>query len=126
MRIDRTGGTRLVLLTKRYVFKIPRMGSWKHFVQGMLSNLTEGQWKGCKNPHLCPIAYSNRFGLMVMMHRAGPVEDVELFNSDLQRLYDDVDADEYRTLDRDFFEYDAMPKNFGYLNGKLVKIDYGV
>ena len=126
MRIDRTGGTRLVLLTKRYVFKIPRMHSWKQFVQGMLSNLTEGQWKGYDNEHLCPIAYSNRFGLMVVMHKAEPVEDERLFKSDLQKLCDDVDGDENRTLDRDFFEYDAFPKNFGYLNGKLVKIDYGV
>lgn len=126
MKVNRTGGTRVVLITKKYAIKFPRFNSWKAFVQGMLSNMTEGQWKGYDNKHLCPIAYSNRFGLMVVMHRAEPVEDEELFNSNLQKLYDDVDSDEYRTLDRDFFEYDAFPKNFGYYKGKLVKIDYGV
>lgn len=88
--------------------------------------MTEGQWKGCGNEHLCPIAYSNRFGLIVVMRKADPVEDEDTFNSDLQKLYDDIDSDEERTLERDFFEYDALPKNFGYYNGKLVKIDYGV
>lgn len=126
IQINKSGGTRLILLTKRYVFKIPRMNSWKHFVQGMLSNLTEGQWKGYDNPHLCPITYSNCLGLLVVMRTAKPVEDEELFKSDLQKLYDDIDDDEYRTLDRDFFEYDAFPKNFGYYKGRLVKIDYGV
>lgn len=126
MKVKTNGGTRIVILTKKYAFKIPRLGSWRQFVQGMLSNLTEGQWKGYDNEHLCPIAYSNRFGLMVVMHRAEPVENEELFNSDLQKLYDDVDGDEERTLDRDFFEYDSFPKNFGYYKGKLVKIDYGV
>lgn len=126
MRINRTGGTRIVVITGRYAIKFPRFNSWKAFVQGMLSNMTEGQWKGFDNERLCPIAYSNRFGLMVVMHKADPVEDEEAFNSDLQKLYDDVDSDEERTLDRDFFEYDSFPKNFGYYKGKLVKIDYGV
>lgn len=126
MKVNRTGGTRVVLITKKYAIKFPRFNSWKAFVQGMLSNMTEGQWKGFGNEHLCPIAYSNRFGLMVVMHKAESVEDEELFNRDLQKLCDDVDNDEDRTLDRDFFEYDAFPKNFGYYKGKLVKIDYGV
>ncbi|QIN97808.1 hypothetical protein PhiZZ30_147 [Serratia phage PhiZZ30] len=126
MKLIKSGGTRWVLLTRKYAIKFPIPKTWKYFVQGMLSNLTEGQWKGYDNKHLCPIAYSNRFGLMVVMHKAEPVEDKELFKSDLQKLYNDVDGDECRTLDRDFFEYDAFPKNFGYYKGRLVKIDYGV
>ena len=126
MKVNRTGETRVVLITKKYAIKLPRFNSWKEFVHGMLSNMTEGQWKGYDNEHPCPIAYSNRFGLMVVMHKAEPVEDEGLFNSDLQELYDDVDNDDYRTLDREFFEYDALPKNFGYYKGKLVKIDCGV
>lgn len=126
MKVKTNGGTRIVILTKKYAFKLPRLGSWKQFVQGMLSNMTDGQWKGYDNEHLCPIAYSNRFGLVVVMHKAEPVEDEKRFNSDLRKLYDDVDGDEERTLDRDFFEYDAFSKNFGYYKGKLVKIDYGV
>lgn len=126
MKVNRTGGTRIVIITNKYAIKLPRFNSWKAFVQGMLSNMTEGQWKGYDNKYLCPIAYSNRFGLIVVMHKAEPIECDELFKHDLQKLYDDVDSDEHRTLDRDFFEYDAFPKNFGYYKGKLVKIDYGV
>ena len=128
MHINKTGGTRVVLLTKNYVFKIPRMGSWKQFVQGMLSNITEGQWKGFKNEHLCPITYSNRLGLLVIMRRAKAVEHTGLFWVNLAELYAKVDAEEpgdYH-LDKGFFDYDAAPKNFGYHKGKLVKIDYGV
>lgn len=46
---------------------------------------------------------------------------------DLSDLYAFLDTDESDCgLDRDFFEYDASLKNFGYYNGRLVKIDYGV
>lgn len=127
MQINKTGGTRYVLLTKRYVFKLPRTNSWKAFVQGMLSNLTEGQWKDYGNTNLCPIKYSNRLGLLVVMARAREVKDLDKYKADLERLMDEESAgtDPY-SLGADFFEYDAAPKNFGYLNGRLVKIDYGV
>ena len=126
MRLIKSGGTRWVLLTRKYAIKFPIPKTWRTFVQGMLSNMTEGQWKGFNNKHLCPIAYSNRFGHMIVMHKAEPVVDEKLFIRDLQKLYDEVDSDENRTLDCDFFEYDAFPKNFGYYKGTLVKIDYGV
>lgn len=121
MHINRSGGTRIVLITNKYVIKFPRFNSWKSFVQGMLSNMTEGQWKGYDNPHLCPITYSDRLGLLVVMRRAKPVQHTGLFWVELEKI-----LVEESTLDRDFFEYDATPKNFGYLGGRLVKIDYGV
>ena len=125
--VKTNGGTRIVVLTKKYAFKIPRLGSWKQFVQGMLSNMTEGQWKDVGNKHLCPIKYSNRFGLLVVMDRAERVIDEDKFKADLAKLIESesegVDPSE---LGADFFEYDAFPKNFGYIDGRLVKIDYGV
>lgn len=115
-------------MTKRKVFKIPRLGSWKQFVQGMLSNITEGQWKDYGNRRLCPITYSNRFGLLVVMERAKPVMHEGLFWVELEKLYTEVDSgkESQSRLSREFFDYDASPKNFGYINGVLVKIDYGV
>lgn len=125
MKIIRSGGTRLVILTKKYAIKLPRANTWKNFVQGMLSNITEGQWKGYDNKFLCPIKYSNKFGLVVVMTRARPVNHKGLFWIELERLYTYA-SNEPQKLDKDFFEYDALPKNFGYYNGHLVKIDYGV
>lgn len=128
MRLVCSGGTRIVFVTRKHVFKFPRVGSWKQFVQGMLSNITEGQWKNFNNPHLCPIKYSNRLGLLVVMQRALPVHHKGLFLVELERLYSQVDLEKESPyyLSRDFFDYDAFPKNFGYINGNLVKIDYGV
>lgn len=127
MKIKRNGGTRIVILTERLALKFPRIDSWKHFVQGMLSNMTEGQWKDYGNRNLCPIKYSNRFGLLVVMVRAQEVTDEAKFKEDLSQLLEDeskgVDPCE---LGVDFFEYDDFPKNFGYIDGRLVKIDYGV
>lgn len=127
MKVKTNGGTRIVILTKNYVFKFPRFGSWKQFVQGMLSNLTEGQWKGYRNKHLCPIKYSNKLGLLVVMVRADKVIDEDKFKEDLAKLIDlESEGFDPCKLGADFFEYDAFPKNFGYYKGHLVKIDYGV
>lgn len=120
MKVNKTGGTRIVIITKRYAIKFPRFNSWMAFVQGMLSNMTEGQWKDYPDKHLCPIHYSNRFGLIVVMARAKEIENEGLFWCELESLYHSC------SLNRDFYEYDAFPKNFGYYNGRLVKIDYGV
>lgn len=125
MKLIKSGGTRWVILTRRYAIKFPIPTTWKRFVQGMLSNLTEGQWKDYQNKFLCPIKYSNRFGLIVVMQRAKPVNHDGLFWVELERLYAQS-SNEPGAIARDFFEYDAYPKNFGYINGQLVKIDYGV
>ena len=127
MKVNRSGGTRIVILTERLALKFPRINSWKHFVQGMLSNMTEGQWKDYGNRHLCPIKYSNRFGLLVVMVRAQEVTDKEKFKEDLSQLLEDESKGiSPYDLGVDFFEYDGFPKNFGYIDGRLVKIDYGV
>lgn len=120
MRLIKSGGTRWVLLTRRYAIKFPIPKTWKHFVQGMLSNLTEGRWKDYPDKHLCPIHYSNRFGLLVVMARAKEIEHDGLFWCELESLYHSC------KLSKEFYEYDAFPRNFGYYKGTLVKIDYGV
>ena len=126
MEIKINGGTRIVLLTKRFAWKLPRFDSWKCFVQGMLSNMKEGQWKDFGNKHLCPIKYSNRFGLLVVMVRAQEVTDEKKFKEDLSQLLEEesegIDPCE---LGASFFEWDGFSKNFGYIDGNLVKIDYG-
>lgn len=127
MKVNRTGGTRVVLITKKYAIKFPRFNSWKQFVQGMLSNMTEGQWKDYGNKNLCPIKYSNKFGLLVVMVRACEVVDEDKFKADLSNLVErESEGVDPCELGAEFFEYDAFPKNFGYIDGRLVKIDYGV
>ena len=118
--LNKSGGTRWVILTKRYAIKIPILSSWKSFIQGLLSNIIEGQWKGFPDKHLCPIHYANGLGLIIIMARASRVRHEGLFRCELESLYSTC------TLPRDFYKYDAYPKNFGYHKGILVKIDYGV
>lgn len=120
MKLIRSGGTRWVVLTKNHAIKFPIPTTWKRFIQGLLSNITEGQWKGMDKKYLCPIVYTNRFGLLVIMKRCEPVRHEGLFWVELESLYSECE------LGRNFYEYDAFPKNFGYYKGRLVKIDYGV
>lgn len=126
MKLKTNGSTRIVLLTKRFALKFPRVDSWMSFVQGMLNNLTEGRWKDYGNKHLCPIKYSNKFGLLVVMVRAQEITDNKRFKEDLLQLVEDESKGiNPCELGGDFFEYDASPQNFGYIDGQLVRTDYG-
>lgn len=117
MKLKNNGSTRIVLLTKRFALKFPRIDSWMCFVQGMLSNLTEGKLKDYGNQHLCPIKYSNRFGLLVVMVRAQEVTDERKFRAELSQLLDDEsEGTDPSKLGADFFEYDGGVKNFGYID----------
>jgi hypothetical protein len=60
MIIDRKGVTRIVILTKNYAIKLPRLNyGWMNFVQGVYCNLSERQcWNATKSEYLCPTLFS--------------------------------------------------------------------
>lgn len=116
----KSGRCRFVFFAGRYAVKIPRLNSYEGFLQGLLSNITERKWRNYPDRHLCPIAYANCLGLVVVMRKAQEVTDIDRFSRDLDAICADEDG-----LGEDFYRWDGTPKNFGYLNGRLVKIDYG-
>lgn len=120
IKINTQGCTRIVILTKRYAIKIPRITTWEGFLLGCLGNLNESRWKDVpKNFFLCPILYANRFGLINIMPRCSPIKNTGLYFTELERIC------VLSPCDREFYLSDAKPENFGIYQGQMVKLDYG-
>lgn len=117
MYIDRSGATRAVIVLRKVVIKIPTFKSWKLFLNGMLANLQERQFSCLKDKNLCPVILSSRLGLFVVMRKCYRVNHIGLYLAELHRLKG--------ALPSEFYLSDAKPQNFGYLDGRLVKLDYG-
>lgn len=114
MRVNRRGITRTVLLTKRHAIKFPslRGGSrgpraflWS-LTSGIQANLSEWEWSGM--PGTCPVKFS-AWGLVNVYPRCEPVADGTEVD------YDSIGFN-YAT--------DRKPDNVGYLDGRLVWVDY--
>jgi hypothetical protein len=104
------GATRYVLVTKRWVFKLPRWSEWRLFLGGLLANMQERLFWTTKDERLCPVVFYIWGGWLVVMPRCDwPVID------------DDLMSDSYW----DGLPYDPNPTNFGYYKGRIVLIDYG-
>ncbi|QBO61594.1 hypothetical protein G17_00098 [Escherichia phage vB_EcoM_G17] len=122
MNIDLKGATRTVILIGEYAIKIPTFKSWKLFLTGMIANLNERSWMQYSNrsdSSICPTLWSSCTGLVTVQKRCKPVQHRGLFWVELCALALNSE------LSTDFFYSDAKPENFGYLGGKLVKLDYG-
>lgn len=112
--VNRRGVTRTVILTKRHAIKVPSMrGGWRgprallwSLTSGIQANLSEWEWSGM--PGTCPVLWSFA-GLVNVYPRCAPVPDGA-----------DVDYDAIG------FPYgtDRKPDNVGYLDGRLVWVDY--
>lgn len=113
-----TGDTRIVFVFNSFVIKIPNFTySWKHFLQGLISNLNEGKsWKASKHHWsgdisylLCSVIWYSWGGWMLIMKRA--------------KVCNNEEKIDYTIWEKNHF-WDNKPLNFGYYNGVLVKIDY--
>ena len=108
MIVNKTGITRLVILTERYAIKIPRMNyGWMKFIEGIYSNLSEYQcWRACESHYLCPVLFSFA-GFFNIMPRLKICETEEEIKSIRKVRYED-----------------RKPSNYGYHKGKIVCVDY--
>ena len=125
MRINRQGQTRMVIELKGLVIKIPHLfRNWPTFVRGLLSNIDEHQtWAFNSGKHekgkshlLCPILWASWGGWIVIMKRADRV----LSHDEYWGLSQEV------LKEHEYFKGDDQGPNYGYLNGRLVKIDYAL
>lgn len=117
MHIDRRGATRVVIVMRHIVIKIPAITSWKLFLLGLLANMQEREFSAIGDPNLCPVITSSRFGFFIIMPRCQPIKHMGLYATELHRIRG--------RLPQDFYLSDAKPENFGYIRGRLVKLDYG-
>lgn len=120
MKINLKGSTRVVLVFKHFVVKIPTFTSWKLFLNGILANLQERQFSKLQNENLAEVIFSDPLGIVVVMERVREVNHRGMFEVELQRLCC------ISELHRDFWLSDCKPENYGYNKyNKLAKLDYG-
>jgi hypothetical protein len=114
VKINRYGVTRTVLLIGKWAIKIPSLrGSCLGrkeiiggFCRGVLANDSEREWSG--TPGVCPVLWS--FGGLVNIYpRCEPVAETE-----------NIDYDAIGFIG----PTDRKPENLGWLNGRMVWVDY--
>ncbi|PDT86527.1 hypothetical protein [Sinorhizobium sp. BJ1] len=112
----RCGTTRLVILTRRYAFKLPSIKSWRLFLMGLLGNIQERQFGTIGWDGLCPVLFSIPGGWLVVMPRCRAITANQWDNLDFNKF---VDREDY------VLPVECKQDSFGWLNGKVVAYDYG-
>lgn len=112
----RHGSTRTVALFRGIAIKIPRMTTWRTFLNGLLSNMQEREFSRSGWPELCPILFSLPGGWLVIMKRAKPLSDDEWCSFD---VYKWPAHDEYTV------PVEIKQDSFGVLQDRIVAVDYG-
>lgn len=124
MKLNRKGVTRLVIELDKVVIKIPNFTySWNHFLKGLLANMSENLTFRCAGIEgsfiygqqhlLCPVEWMSWGGWILVMHKVDRVLD-----------FDDHDKHDW-SAHKKWFPGDDKVSNYGILNGRLVKLDYG-
>lgn len=133
------GSTRIVFLVADRAIKIPNvLYSWHNFLSGLMANIQEVQTyrynlidrKEEVERLLCPILWASWGGWIVVMKRA----DMERHLSEIRNLepvsdfigdFIDWQNEFYKAWILAGFGGDDQPLNYGYIEDRLVKIDYG-
>lgn len=129
MVVNRTGVTRIVFIFKQVVVKIPNFSySWQHFLKGLLANIQENtcyKWSGNKEL-LCPVIWASWGGWVLVMKRA----DIKRHEDEIRALPFTIQDPEEQVKER-YKEWinaglggDDKCDNYGYINNRLVKVDY--
>jgi hypothetical protein len=108
------GTTRIVLLTRRYAVKFPNVRRWRTFLYGLLANESEVAFSKMRWPELCPVRFGCSF--FVVMDRAEPLTPKQWasFNALAFCQKEDYTVPAENKVD-----------SFGWLENKIVAIDYG-
>ena len=114
------GSSRIVLIFGKFVIKIPNFSySYENFLHGILANIQENKFSGVHNVFTRILFYCP-MGLFVIMKKANPIDDLSA--KELEKILNKkYKKDDYF----DFIMSDFKVDNFGYINGEIVKIDYG-
>lgn len=118
----RSGATRTVFLVWRWAIKVPVLGGgWARFLQGMLANLQERYWSNQGYPQLCPVLFADPLGVVVVMPRLVTIPR-PLATEDFDVLSAITSSDGFLCS---LSILDNAPHNFGWLNGRIVAVDFG-
>ena len=119
MRVNSEGITRLVIIFKTVVVKIPRLrwsnNIWYSFLKGICANIEEHRtWEATKSELLCPVVWCSWGGWILIMKKA----DVDKWIKESE----DINWSYAAHINAGFG--DDKSSNYGYYKNKLVKIDY--
>jgi hypothetical protein len=114
--LNRKGCTRLVVLTRRFAFKVPNPSEWRLFLHGLIANMQERQFSKAGWPELCPVKFALPLGFLVVMDRAQPMT---------REQWDAFDAEAFCTKDDYCIPAELKMDSFGWLRGRAVAVDYG-
>jgi hypothetical protein len=126
------GCSRMVILIYEYAIKLPNLKyRYPSCLWGLIHNLNERNWWRASMgdfdvdiPHpynklLCPIIYSNRFGLIIIMKRATPLPK----SFDCPILYEYL-AQRFLKLGDCICPAERKIDSFGLLDNEIVAVDY--
>lgn len=90
------------------------------FIKGILANMYEnnlwtynsGIWDSSISHLICPVVWCSWGGWILIMRKAAPLTKQQYYESDISEH-------------ERYFPGDAGPSNYGLLDGRIVKIDYG-
>lgn len=109
------GVTRNVFLVGRYAIKLPAISSWRLFLQGLLCNMQEAEFSTMKWDTMCPVLLSSSLGFVVVMQR---VETLTFEEAERE-------METMKAIRETGVPVELKPDSFGWLNGRIVAIDYG-
>lgn len=114
------GSVRIVLCFCGWAVKIPRFDHYENFLHGILANLQENKFSKMKNKMLAPVIITGPFGIFIIMRKARILtkEDFSKFKSRI--IFNARHSGLYDLIMSDF-----KAANFGIINNKIVKVDYG-
>ena len=117
IELCRKGVTRTVLLIGRYAFKFPKMRyGWRLFLLGLLGNMQEVVFSKTRWPELCPIVFAIPGGWLVVMRRARILTPAE---------FAELDLEVWASGNGGSIPYEKKADSFGWLDGRIVVVDYG-
>jgi len=135
MKLIRIGATRWVCIIGNYAVKFPSLAGYRNFLQGLLANEQEVCWyRNFKwTRKLCPVVYSFPLHLFIVMPKVRVMTDHEAKEmwdwNEFDRAQDkQTPLDGFLTIEQgepSQFPVEKKSDSFGWLNGKLVIIDYG-
>lgn len=106
----------MVFLMGRFAFKFPSVFEWRLFLLGLLANMQESLFSKTGWQELCPVVWSFPGGFLVVMRRARVLTDDEFSELDIEGF---VKRPDYTV------PAEMKSDSFGYLDGRLVVVDYG-
>lgn len=106
--INTRGRNRFVFLCGSLALKVPSLRNWRDFLFGLLNNMNEAQWS--KQDGHCPVLFAMPGGFLVVMPRLRILTEEEFYDLDPAAL---VGRAEHK------------PDSWGWLDGRVVAVDYG-